>query len=427
MDVGQVDLNHCGVFGIGVALEQLGIFQPGFLGCDTAPQGTGIGVTIGNHPLHHGDVAGNVFLNWLLVQVHGATSSRTFRGSVRQLKRLLHFQIRQPLDLQNAAREDVLLALLLDGQQTGLDGVEGNRIHQITQGDAVLHFALEAHQHGFGHVQRHHASGSSKRHQAGTSGETDADRETGVAVATGADGVGQQHAVEPAVNHAVARAQGHTAAGADEVGQLVVHLHVHWLGVSGRMAEGLHHQVRAEAQTSQVFQLVAGHRAGGVLRADRRHLGLAVGTRQYALAFWQTTGTAHHLLCQRKTLAVALRNSRQAEQCGRWQPQGFTGFGSQATANDEGDTTTSTHFVKQHVALDLKGSDFLAILEGLAVVWAQFDHVTHVHLIHIQFDGQSAGIFHGVVENRSYLGAQANTTKTLVWHKWNVFTGEPQH
>jgi hypothetical protein len=37
-----------------------------------------------------------------------------------------------------------------------------------------------------------------------------------VRVAAGADGVGQQHAVQPRVDHAVARTQRDTAAGADE-------------------------------------------------------------------------------------------------------------------------------------------------------------------------------------------------------------------
>ena len=55
---------------------------------------------------------------------------------------------------------------------------------------------------------------------------------------------------------------------ADEVGQLVVHLHVDRLRVGRGVAEDLHHQVGAEAQAGQVLQLVARHRAGGVLRAD---------------------------------------------------------------------------------------------------------------------------------------------------------------
>jgi hypothetical protein len=67
-----------------------------------------------------------------------------------------------------------------------------------------LQLALEAHQHGFRHVQRHHAGGGGEGHQAGAGREGDADREAGVRVAAGADGVGQQQAVQPGVDHAVA-------------------------------------------------------------------------------------------------------------------------------------------------------------------------------------------------------------------------------
>ena len=45
----------------------------------------------------------------------------------------------------------------------------------------------------------------------------------------------------------------------------MVHLHVYGFGISGGVAERLHHQVSTEAQTSQVFQLVARHGASGVL------------------------------------------------------------------------------------------------------------------------------------------------------------------
>src|SRR5437870_2228019 len=65
----------------------------------------------------------------------------------------------QALDLQDAAAEDVLLALLGNRQQSGLDGVQRYRVDEIAQGDPRLHRALEAHQHAFRHVQRHHAGG----------------------------------------------------------------------------------------------------------------------------------------------------------------------------------------------------------------------------------------------------------------------------
>jgi hypothetical protein len=45
----------------------------------------------------------------------------------------------------------------------------------------------------------------------------------------------------------------------------------------------------------------------------------------------------------------------------------------------------------------------------------------------IEFDRQGAGIFHGVEEDRSDLGAEADATETLVRDEGDVFAGEPQH
>jgi hypothetical protein len=79
-----------------------------------------------------------------------------------------------------------------------------------------LHLALEANQHGFRHVQRHHTGGGSEGDQTGTGREGDADREAGVRVTTGADGIRQQQAVQPGVDDAVARTPRNAATGGDE-------------------------------------------------------------------------------------------------------------------------------------------------------------------------------------------------------------------
>ena len=204
-------------------------------------------------------------------------------------------------------------------------------------------------------------------------------------------------------------------------------LDVHQLGVSGGMAEGLHHQIGGEAQASQILQLVAGHGAGGVLRADRGHLGLAIGAGTHALAFRQATGAADHLLGQRETLAGIGGHGGQTEQGGRRQTQSLAGLGGQATADDQGDTATGAHFVENHLGLDGEFADDLAVLQGLALIGTQLDHVAHIHLVDVQLDGQGAGIFHGVVEDGSDLGAQADAAEPLVRHEGNVLAGEPQH
>ena len=318
MNVSQVNLDDSGVLGIGIAFEELRIGQPGLHRLDAAVDGAHVGITRGDHPLQHGDVAVDVFDDRLFVQVHGAATGAALGGRIAQFKGLLHLQIWQAFDFENTTRENVDLALLVHRQQPRLDGVQRNGVDQVAQRHTVLHLAFKANQNRLGHVQRHHARGGTKRDQAGACGEADANGEAGVAVTASADCVGQQHAVQPTVDDAVTRTQGHTAAGADEVGQLVVHLHVHRLGVRRCVAEGLHHQVSAEAQAGQVFELVARHRASRILRADRSHFWLAIGARAnsglLAVDERQATGATDHFLCQRVATATVNGVGGQAEQ-----------------------------------------------------------------------------------------------------------------
>ena len=78
------------------------------------------------------------------------------------------------------------------------------------------------------------------------------------------------------MDDSVAGAQGHAAPVGDELGQGAVRDHIHRLRVGGSVAERLHHEVRLEAQASQILKLIAGHGPGGVLGAHRPHAGLAV-------------------------------------------------------------------------------------------------------------------------------------------------------
>ncbi len=230
------------------------------------------------------------------------------------------------------------------------------------------------------------------------------------------------------MDDAVARTQRNAATGADEGRQFAVHLDVDQLRISRGVAEGLHHQIGGEAQTGQILQLVAGHRAGGVLRTHGGHLRLAVGARQDA---GHATGLADHLLGQRVTLAVVGRVLRQAEQRGLRQLEEFAGLGGQAATDDQRNTAASTDFIEDDEGLELGFGNHGTVLQcgDLAggFVDLQFDLVTHVHLAGIDFDWQCAGIFHGIEEDRSDLGAEADAAETLVRDEGNVFTGEPQH
>src|SRR5471030_3183567 len=311
VDFSQVDFDDFGVFRVGIGFHQLRVGNPGFHRLGATFQGTCIAVAFADHPAQQGDVGVQVLGDRVFRQLDGATGSRAFGRGVGQLESLFQRQVVQAFDLQDATGEGVLLAFLLYGQQASLDRVVRNGVNQITQGDARLHFAFEAHQDRFRHVQWHDASGCGERDQTGTGRERDAHRETGMGVATGADGVRQQHAVQPAVDDAVAWTQRYTATGHDEVRQGVVGGHVDRLRVSRGVAERLHHQIGREAQARQVFQFVTGHKIGGVLGTHGGHLRLAIGAWTNAN---HTASLADHLLRQGEALGAFSWSFRLLEQ-----------------------------------------------------------------------------------------------------------------
>ncbi|RJR93348.1 hypothetical protein CTB90_04277 [Dickeya solani] len=425
-DVRQIDVDHRGVFRIGVGFQQLRVRQPFFHALHTTLQRAAIAVAFGNHPLQQDDVGVQVLDDRLFVELDGTARRGALRRGIGQFERLLRFQVRQPFDFQDAAGEDVFLALLLHGQQTLFDRVVRDRVHQIAQRDTRLHLAGETHQHRFRHIQRHHAGGGGKRHQTGAGREGNPDRETGVRIAAGADGIRQQHAVQPGVDHAVARTQRHPAAVHDEIRQGVVGVDVHRLRIGGGVAEGLHHQIGGEAQTGQVFQFVTGHRTGGVLRPDRRHLRLAVGAGANA---GDAAGTADHLLRQREAAAARRHVFGLAEHPAVRQAERLARFGGQAAADNQRDTAAGAHFIQQHVGFQFKtGQQFVAVVVAyFTLVRVDINHVAHVQPGDIHLDRQRAGVFHGVEENRRDLAAQYHAAAALVRHVRDIVAHEPQH
>ena len=425
-DIRQIDVDHRRVLCVSVSFQQLRIRQPFFHALNTTLQRTAVAVAFRNHPLEQHDVGGQILNNRLFVQLDGTARSRTLGRGIGQLERLLNFQIRQTFNFQNAAREDVFLALLLNGQQTLFDGIQRDCVHQIAQSDARLHFAFEAHQHGFRHVERHHAGRCGKRHQTGARREGDTNRETGMRVTAGTHGVRQQHAVQPGVDNAVARTQGDTATVHNEVRQRVVRSDVNRLRICRSVAEGLHHQVRREAQARKVFQFITGHWTGGVLRAHGGHFRLAVRARTDTS---DAAGATDHFLCQREA-AIAFRHVfRLTEHVTVRQTQRFTRFGGQATANDQRNTATGTHFVDQHVGFQLEAcQQFVGfVVAHFAFIRVNVNHVAHVQVAHVHFNWQSARIFHGVEEDWRNFAAEAQAAAALVRHVRNVVAHEPQH
>ena len=425
-NIRQIDVDHCRVFRICIGFQQLRIRQPFFHALNTTFQGTTIAVTFRDHPLQQDDVRVQVFDDRFFVQLDSTTSGRTLGGRIGQLKGLLNFQIRQTFNFQDAAREDVFLAFLLNGQQTLFDRIQRNSVYQIAQGDARLHFAFEAHQNGFRHIQRHYACCGCKCHQTRTRRERDTDRETGMGVTSGTDGIRQQHTVQPGVDYAVTRTQRHTATVHNEVRQRVVRVHVNWLRIRRGVAERLHHQVSREAQARQVFQFITGHRAGGVLGTYRSHFRFTVRARTNA---FHATGTAYHFLRQREA-AIALSDIfRLTEHITVRQTKCFTRFGGQATPDNQRNTATSTHFINQHVGFQFEGRQQFAgfVVTHFTFVRVNVNHVAHVQVRDVDFDWQCTRIFHRVKEDGCNFTAEAQTTAAFVRHMWNIIAHKPQN
>mmetsp|Transcript_97592 Transcript_97592/g.252561 ORF Transcript_97592/g.252561 Transcript_97592/m.252561 type:complete len:425 (+) Transcript_97592:1288-2562(+) len=299
-------------------------------------------------------------------------------------------------------------------------------MHKVAEGDARLHLALEANEDGLRHVQRHHAGGGGESNGAGAGREGDAHREPGVRVTASADGVGEQHAVEPGVDDAVTRAEGDTATVADEVRQGVVRDDVNGLRVGRGVAEGLHHEVRGEAEAGEVLQLIACHRAGGVLAAHRGHLRLQVHARQHT---GQAARLGHHLLRERVASGRGRVRRSLAEDFRRREPEGLAGPGGDLLANDQGHTAASLDTVQDGRALELELREHgvRAMRLDLALVGVDVDDVAHVQAADIGLDGERAGVLHGVEEDGGDGAANANAAKLLVGHVRVLVTHQPEH
>ena len=427
-DVGQIDFDYVGVFGVFVSTHQTWVGQPCFHCLCATLQSAWVAIAFRDHPAQHHDVGTQVFSYRFFRQVDGTTGGRTLSRGVRQFERLFNRQVFQTFDFQNTAGEFVDLTFLLNGQDALFDTVQRNGVHQIAQGDTRLHLAFEAHQHRFRHIQWHNTGRCGERHQTRTRREGNTHREAGVGVTTGTHRVRQQHAVQPGVDDTVARTQCHTATGLDKVRHGVLHFNVNRLRIRRRVTERLHHQIRLEAQTRQVFQFVTGHRPRSVLRAYSRHLRFAVSARTYALAFFQTTSLTHHFLRQSEAFGACFRVNRQTESVGCAQVQGSTGLSGQTTTDDQRDTSASLNFVQDDIGFEFEfGDNVTGFVQDFAFVWTDIDHVTHVHLVDRRFEYQSTGIFHGVEEDRGHFRTDTHTAAALVRYARNVITEEPQH
>eukprot|EP00051_Salpingoeca_urceolata_P026859 m.479023 g.479023 ORF g.479023 m.479023 type:complete len:993 (-) comp21304_c0_seq1:94-3072(-) len=421
----HVNLNDLGVSGLFVSLHKNGVLDPLLHAGNAALQSTQITIALGYHPLEHDNVGLEVFDNGFLVELDGAASGTAFGRGIGELKGLFALEVTEAFDFEDAARENVLLALLLHRQQAALNGLVRDGVHQVAQGNARLHRSSKPDQNRLGHVQRHHTSRSSKCNQARASGERNTNGKARVGVAASANRVGQKHAVNPRVDDAVTRAERHTATVADKVGQGVVSVNVHGLGVCGSVAKRLHDKVGLKAKAGKILELVTGHRASGVLGSDGGHLGFAVLAGDDAV---DAAGGSDHLLGKGETLDVHVNLAGGTEHFRRTKAKRLAGTVGQPTANNQRNAASGPNLVKKNLGLWLKLDNDVVGAMGLddAFVGVDVNDVAHVEVGDVHFEGQGARVFHGVVENGGNLAADADAAATLAGDVRDVVAHVPE-
>ena len=425
-DLGQIDLDDGGVLCVCICCQQFRSLEPLVDGIDPVLQGLCVLVAVGDHLAHERHVGAQVLGDGLLGELDAPGGGAPLCGGVGQLEGLLDGKLGKPFHLEDAAVEHVDLVLLGHGEQPLLDGPERDRVHRVAQRDAGVELALETDQHGLRHVERHEAQGAREGDQPGAGREGDADRETGVGVAAGPDGIRDQETVQPGVDDAVARLQRHAATLDDEVRQRLVHLDVGRLRVGGGVAEGLHEHRGEELQAGQFLQLVGRHRAGGVLRADGGHGGLAGGAGEDTL---DAAGAADHLLGQRVPLpCLGNRVHREGEHLGRGETKGLPGAVGQRPADDQGDPAAGAELVGEGVRCDGEGGEQLARLAlDLALFGIDDDDVAGLHLGDVGLDRERAGVLGGVEEDRGDDAADDDAVPSLVGNCRDVLPDVPEH
>ena len=400
------------------ACEQLGLGEPGLHGLDAPLQGVPVLVALGDHPLHQGDVGVHVLDDRFLVQAHGAAGGRALGRGVGQLEGLLDLQVWAGPRSPGCGREKMFfLPFFSTVSRPCLDGVVGDGVDQVAQGDARLHLALEAHQHHSGM-----SSGMTPVAAAKATRPEPAGKEMPmgkrvwesppVPTVSGSSRRFSQEWMMPSPG----RRETPPRVGDEAAAGSCVRLDVHRLGIGGGVAERLHDQVGGEAQAGQVLQLVAGHGAGGVLGAHGGHLGLAIGAGPHALAFGQAAGAAHHLLGQGVALAGLGRDCvgrRNRVEGGR--PRALRALAVRPRPMISGMRPPARTSSKSTSDLTLNSAMTWPSLSALPSIGAQFDHVAGLHLRDVQLDGQGAGVLHGVVEDRARSWRPGRRRRSACW------------
>src|SRR5690606_39003877 len=92
-DFVEIDFDDSCVFCVRIGFKQRWVGQPLFHSRDATAQAAFVFVAVGDHPLQHCDVAGQILDDRLFVQTHGTTGSGALGGSIGQLECLFGFQV----------------------------------------------------------------------------------------------------------------------------------------------------------------------------------------------------------------------------------------------------------------------------------------------------------------------------------------------
>jgi len=105
----QVDLNHRGVLGVGVGLEEFWRGEPGLDVLDTLLQGLGVLVAIGDHLAHQRDVGAQIGGHGLLGELDAAGRGAALGGGVGEREGLLDREVGSPSRALRGRRPALLM------------------------------------------------------------------------------------------------------------------------------------------------------------------------------------------------------------------------------------------------------------------------------------------------------------------------------
>mmetsp|Transcript_27616 Transcript_27616/g.41787 ORF Transcript_27616/g.41787 Transcript_27616/m.41787 type:complete len:216 (-) Transcript_27616:1162-1809(-) len=213
------------------------------------------------------------------------------------------------------------------------------------------------------------------------------------------------------MDNAVTRSKGNTTSGTNKVRESVMCHNIYWFRIRCSVAEGLHHKISTESQTCQTFQLVTSHRTSSILRTNGSHERFAVLPWNNAI---DSASFSDHFLGQGEAWWNMFWHFCEIESIRYWSfdTKRLTRLCSTTASNDEINTPSRSNFIKQDLCLQFKcGNNFIrAMFANFTFVRININDISHIHIVHIQLNRQSTGVFHRIEKNWSNLPSQANST-----------------